>query len=57
MSDLEALTWLLGAVEEIDAEIDEYNTSLEMHRKLKGVIQAWVDRVIEMIDDYEEGEL
>lgn len=54
MSDIEALTWLLGAVEEIDAEIEVYDTSLEMHRKMKGMIQSWVDRVIDMIDDYEE---
>lgn len=54
MSDIEALTWLLGAVEEIDAEIEVYHTSLEMHRKMKGMIQSWVDRVIDMIDDYEE---
>lgn len=54
MSDIEALTWLLGAVEEIDAEIEVYDTSLEMHRKTKGMIQSWVEWVIDMIDDYEE---
>lgn len=57
MSDLEVLMDLLGCVEDLERELNEYECSIELYRKMRTMVQAWGDQVIDMIDDYEEGEL
>lgn len=56
MSDLEVLTDFLGVVEYLERGLDDYVTTHETHRKMKSMVQGWIDQVIDMIDEHEEME-
>lgn len=57
MSDLDVLMNVMGILENLQMEISHSEVSMDMYHVLRDRLNGWIDQVIEMMDDYEEGEL
>lgn len=57
MSDLDVLMNVMGTLENLQMEISHSEVGMDTYHVLRDRVNEWIDQVIEMIDDYEEGEL
>lgn len=57
MSDLVVLMDVMGTLENLQMDISHSEVGMDTYHVLRDRVNGWIDQVIEMIDDYEEGEL